>query len=186
MQHYFLQRLPQIPQLRSLYVPHIADHVYAHHLDAKELALQVVDIVTLRPEIEICYLGIQSKCFEILENNRHHNDPPAFLYHDSTTSPANAGPGGVGMGDPDEDSDADDDDHDDDDDDDDDEAAAGVPPPTDPDETESDLGEDSNADSDDDAYGSDDGKRRPMKLRLREILFYDDKVSVFKARHGRL
>ncbi|SLM39943.1 hypothetical protein LPUS_10611 [Lasallia pustulata] len=182
--HFFLQRLPQIPHLRSLYVPHIADHVYAHHLDVKELALQVVDIVTLRPEIEICYMGIQHKCFEILEN-RHHEDPPNFPYHDSTTSPANAGPGGVVMGDPDEDSDVDDDDHDEDDEDDDDETAAGAPAPTDADETESDVGEESNGESDDDACGSDDGKKRP-KLRLREILFYDDKVSVFKARHGRL
>lgn len=128
-------------------------------------------------------MGIQNKCFEILEN-RQHDDPPTFLYHDSTTSPANAGPGGVVIGDPDEDSDADDDDHDEEDDDDD-ETAAAVPAPTDPDETESDVGDESNADSDDEAGGSDDGKKRPV-LRLREILFYDDKVSVFKARHGRL
>lgn len=147
--------------------------------------MQVVDIVTLRPEIEICYLGIQTKCFEILENNRHHDDPPTFLYHDSTTSPANAGPGNVVMGGPDEDSDADDDDHEVDDDDDGDGTAAGVPPTTDPDETESDVGDESNGDSDDEAYGSDGGKKR-QRLRLREILFYDDKVSVFKARHGRL
>lgn len=147
--------------------------------------MQVVDIVTLRPEIEICYMGIQSKCFEILEN-RHHDDPPNFLYHDSTTSPANAGPGGVGMGDADDDSDAEDDDDDEHDDDDDDgDTAAGVPPATDADETESDMGEESNTESDDEAGGSEDGKKKP-KLRLREILFYDDKVSVFKARHGRL
>ena len=144
----------------------------------------MVDIVTLRPEIEICYMGIQHKCFEILEN-KHHEDPPNFLYHDSTTSPANAGPGGVVIGDADEDSDADDDDHDEDDDDDDDETAAGAPAPTDADETESDVGEESNGESDDDTCAFDDGKKRP-KLRLREILFYDDKVSVFKARHGRL
>ena len=131
-------------------------------------------------------MGISNKCFEILENR--HQEDPTFLYHDSTTSPANAGPGGVVMGDPDEDSDADDDGHDEDDDDgddDDDEIAAAVPPTTDPDETESDAGEESNGDSDDEACGSEDGKKRP-KLKLREILFYDDKVSIFKARHGRL
>ena len=29
-------------------------------------------------------------------------------------------------------------------------------------------------------------KVKRLKLKLREILFYDDKVAVFKARHGKL
>ena len=110
----FLQRLPNIPHLRSLYVPHIANHSYAHHLDAKELASQIVDLViALRPEIELCYMGILTKCFEILENRNH--DDSRFSSHDSRTNAAHAGPGGVG--DSDEESDVTDDDHDDDDDD---------------------------------------------------------------------
>lgn len=28
-----------------------------------------MDIVTLRPEIELCYMGLGSKCFEIFEGN---------------------------------------------------------------------------------------------------------------------
>jgi hypothetical protein len=54
----------------------------------------------------------------------------------------------------------------------------------DPDETESESS-DSLDDSDDDSELSDD-ERPEVRLRLREILFYDDKVEVFKARHGKL
>ena len=40
--------------------------------------MQVVDMIFLRPEIELCYLGISNKCFEILENRlgdeRHSGD----------------------------------------------------------------------------------------------------------------
>jgi hypothetical protein len=56
--------------------------------------------------------------------------------------------------------------------------------------------DDDDEDDDDDLTDSDsdssDGPRkggrhgRAAKLRLREILFYDDKVAVFKARHGKL
>ena len=68
IQHFFLQHLPSIPQVRSLYIPHIADHPHGADSDPRELALQIVDIVTLRPDIELCYMGIAGKCFEILEN----------------------------------------------------------------------------------------------------------------------
>jgi hypothetical protein len=41
---------------------------------------------------------------------------------------------------------------------------------------------------DDDEYGQsrNDKDETSLRLRLREILFYDDKVAVFKARHGKL
>jgi hypothetical protein len=55
------------------------------------------------------------------------------------------------------------------------------------DETESELS-DEETDDDSEYFGeSFDQKGRALpKLRLREILFYDDKVSIFRARHGRL
>ena len=126
-------------------------------------------------------MGISTKCFEILENR--HLDDSVFSNHDSSTSPANAGPGGVVMGDADEDSDADDDDNGDNEGDD--ENAAATGPMGDTEETESDVAEDSDVNSDDDSLESEDGRKRP-RLKLREILFYDDKVSIFKARHGQL
>lgn len=174
--------MPNIPHLRSLYVPHIANRLYDHNLDAKELALQVVDLViALRPEIELCYLGILTKCFEILEN-RSHGDS-RLSNHDARTNTAHAGPGGIGDGEEDseEDSDETDDAHDEDDDD----------PPVangslaDSEDMDSDAGADSAGDTDDDLPGNGKGRKAP-RFRLREILFYDDKISIFKARHGRL
>ena len=38
--------------------------------------------------------------------------------------------------------------------------------------------------SEDEGLENEDGKR--VRLKLREILFYDDKVSIFKARHAQL
>lgn len=162
-------------------MPYIADHSYAHHLDAKELASQVVDLViALRPEIELCYMGILKKCFEILENRDH--DDSRFSSHDSRTNPAHSGPGGVD--DSDEDTDGTDDDHDDAEDSDNSPAAA-AGASHDSEETESDAAADSAGDTDDEGHEHGRGKGSP-KFRLREILFYDDKITIFKARHGRL
>jgi hypothetical protein len=145
---------------------------------ATELALQIVDIVTLRPEIELCYIGITTKCFEIHEN-KYADDMlsgPPTSSHLGATSAA--------MGDTDEESDMENDDDDDDDDDledednhvDDHQSLA---------EGEGDSTGNSEANSDDEDADADGGKSGP-RLRLREILFYDDKVSIFKARHGQL
>ncbi|KAK4103094.1 hypothetical protein N658DRAFT_565543 [Parathielavia hyrcaniae] len=65
--HTFLQRLPNIPQLRSLHIPYLADHPAGGSCDPRDLALSIVDIVALRLEIRLCYVGIGAKCFEILE-----------------------------------------------------------------------------------------------------------------------
>ncbi len=40
--------------------------------------------------------------------------------------------------------------------------------------------------ADSDYYAFVDDHAAGPRLRLREILFYDDKVAIFKARHGRL
>ena len=148
----------------------------------KELALQIVDIVTLRPEIELCYIGIMKKCFEILENKRPdydlRGDANAFLADGMVGGPASMDipPGADGLV-----SDEDDDDDEDDEDDEDIDGGLGEG-----DETETDASDESPTDSEDeDSYSVADCRMGP-KLRLREILFYDDKVAIFKARHGRL
>lgn len=180
--HHFLQRLPQIPQLRSLSIPFIADHI-TPLFDPKELAHQILDVIFLRPEVELCYVGISHKCFEILEN-RHHEEPLP-LSHDSHTSAANGGP--ITDDEEDDEDESEDDDEMDEEEDDNVTAIA----PIDPDETEDELSDgdgDDDGESDEDSWdgASDcDGKGR-VRLRLREILFYDDKVAIFKARHGRL
>ena len=134
-----------------------------------------MDIVALRPEIELCYLGIASQCYEILERKDSNElvTVHGVLTLDNT---------GNGMGESDDESDVEDDDDDDDDDDEEEEESTATAAP-DTDLEEGSLeGVDSDASSDDGSSGSSSGKR----LWLREILFYDDKVSIFKARHAQL
>ncbi|KAI5361603.1 hypothetical protein Slin15195_G127180 [Septoria linicola] len=169
--HFFLQHLPSIPQLRSLYLPFLANHVSGPNVDPRELALQVVDIVALRSEVELCYMGIANKCFEILENRKDDVNKG-----DWQVSPAGFMDPDVVGSDGDEDEDEDDDAEEDEE----------------VEELDEDLEEDTESDEDDieddtdsEADGAEFG-RHAARLRLREILFYDDKVAIFKARHGRL
>jgi len=152
-------------------VAHVPDQ------DARELALQVIDIVTLRPGIELCYLAIAGKCFEVLEarpvNREQRVDSDESSSYDS----------GSDEGEEDE-NDEDDEDDDDDSEADGQDAEAGHSTAghgEDGDETETEDEVASDYDEDFDAQ-----QKKQMRLRLREILFYDDKISVFKARHGRL
>lgn len=160
--HYLLQRLSTAQRLRSLHITYIANYTHGR-LDTKEAALQVLDILALKPELELSYLGIQGQCFEIVEYQDDGKVPAAFLSH--------------GYGD------------------------NAVQPPT-SDEDDSDDHEDEELqihdnESDDldlatdheDLYETDDETHQSgpkSALRLREILFYDDKVTIFNARHGKL
>ncbi|KAF7198209.1 hypothetical protein HII31_00565 [Pseudocercospora fuligena] len=169
--HFFLQHLPSIPHLRSLYLPFLADHVHGANLDPRELALQIVDIVALRPEVELCYMGIANKCFEILENKRDtegRSTESALGIHPSAV----IDPDIVGS-----------DDEEDEDEDHDGEADMEMSDDDPEDETESD---EDDLDDDTNSEMSSAETRNTARLRLREILFYDDKVAIFKARHGRL
>ncbi|KAK1143335.1 hypothetical protein N8T08_006862 [Aspergillus melleus] len=157
--HYFLQRLPNIPHLRALHIPHIAHPI---HRDSKELALQILDIVTIRPDVGISYVGMQNKCYEILEGKR--GDKVDFDDADDSHSE------GLGDGEPWSASDTDDDEGDDD---------AGAASTAD---STSVLSSD-HASSDGDESDL-EGSRSRVTFRLREILFYDDKIAIFKARHG--
>jgi hypothetical protein len=158
-----------------LYVPFIAD-LPGNNIDPRELAMQILDIVHLRPEIEICYMGISTKCFEILENRPSNYDlrPDGSQEADGPTG----GMGGQGYTphDPimlsDDESEATEDDEED-------ELDGG-----DGEETTSETSEDGRDDSDDDSFLQDD--RKGPRLRIREILFYEEKVETLRARHGTL
>jgi len=175
-QHFFLQRLPSIPHLRSLYVPFLADHVHGANVDPRELALQIVDIVALRPEVELCYMGIASKCFEILENKRGWDGRPESHLGMTAVVDEHAG----GASDAEEEEEMEDEEEEEDEDVEEEEEDGEV---EDENDTESDEDRDE-GDTDSEADGSGHGDQ--ARLRLREILFYDDKVAIFKARHGRL
>ncbi|KAI4141940.1 MAG: hypothetical protein LQ341_003369 [Variospora aurantia] len=169
--HFFLQRLPQVPHIRSIYLRHGADHPHEQHFNAKELALQLMDIVSIRPEMELCYLGIANKCFEIIEG-----EEAALPVHGSLTAAAN--PGLEYATSTDEDSDEGEDDDDDDENEDGQTAHA-------PDDSDVDSQPERVEFSEDEGTGLDGFAKLP-RLELREILFYDDKISIFKARHSKL
>ncbi|KAE8137574.1 hypothetical protein BDV38DRAFT_282822 [Aspergillus pseudotamarii] len=158
--HYFLQRLPNMPQLRALHIPHITNPI---HRDPKELALQILDIITIRTEVGISYIGMINKCYEILEGKRGEKDD----FDDADDSPSEGFVPGSDDWAP---SDTDDDDSDD--------GGAGSAI-----ESNSELSSDDHSSSD--GYDSDlESSKSRVAFRLREILFYDDKISIFKARHG--
>lgn len=141
--------------------------------DPRELALQVVDVIVLRPEVELCYMGISHKCFEILENRPHDEvhgaaEPPDSPPMTDDEDDGSDDEGSDGDAEPEEEEDN----------------GTAIATQVDPDETESELSD--RDDSDTDSWDSSDDGRSNVRLRLREILFYDDKVAIFKARHGRL
>ncbi|CAD0098508.1 unnamed protein product [Aureobasidium mustum] len=124
----------------------------------------VVDIVALRPELGLCYLGIMKKCFEILEQK------PGSRRTDHSR---------IGVGDDSGSEDEDDDDE-----------GSVVEDEYDVEYDDDNDSEDSASDSadsyEDSELGQSDNEKELPSLRLREILYYDDKVSIFKARHARL
>jgi hypothetical protein len=135
----------------------------------RELALQILDIVTLRPEIQLCYIGIEHKCFEILEtpvndkmDRELYRDSPWYSESDSdeVDDQTNGHDSESNSEDDENDGDGDDDDF-----------------HTNP-HVILELDEDTDEDSE---YRHGNGSR--FVFRLREILFYDDKISVFKSRH---
>ncbi|KAI2629675.1 hypothetical protein GGR54DRAFT_628180 [Hypoxylon sp. NC1633] len=172
--HPFLQRLPNIPQLRSLHISHLLEHI-GGSFEPKELALQLVDIITLRPEVQLCYVGIGSKCFEILETSdvglggNHHGNGAIVIDMDDDNE--------------DDGSEADEETEDDEDDEDANDDNTNVSP-TDAGDDFTDVSDD--AESETGSLQEGDVVGSAARLRLREILFYDDKVAIFKARHGRL
>lgn len=168
-----------MPQLRSLHIPHLADHVIINH-EPRELVMQMTDIITLRPEVQLCYVGIANKCFEILENRPAENSK-SYQQGSSNTSnqvhdDASMSHAPVVVEDATDEDDTEDDEHEDED-------SQDEGTPTSPIDADDGQSENSYDGSDGDSFVEPVAQTR---LRLREILFYDDKVGIFKARHARL
>lgn len=156
------------------------------------MAQQIVNTVILRPEIEMCYVGVLNKCFELLEDSASETSEDlsdsdtahvAPGVHGSSGAPvvaaavaAAAAAAVVDSGD--EDSDGGDEDDEEEEDGEEDEEEDG-------DETDTDADGGGEKDlSEDEEWGKEKCGR--VRVRLREILFYDDKVAVFRARSGKL
>ena len=150
--HFFLQRLPGASTLRSLHIAHIVEHVHGT-VDSREAALQVLDIISLRPDLELCYLGIQKQCFEVLEYSAPRR----------SSSPGGESGSAIQSG-------LDSDDNE------------STGPMTVHDDSDLDLGSSAGEETEDEGHDV----QAKLSFRLREILFYDDKVSIFRAKHARL
>jgi hypothetical protein len=116
-------------------------------------------------------MGLSSKCFEILENRPSNYD----LRHDGMHSD------GSGTGYPTHDTMLSDDEseatEDEDDDDVDDSAVVAGG-----DETESETSDEGDVESDNESFMQE--SQKGPKLRVREILFYEERVEAFRRRHG--
>ena len=131
--------------------------------------------MAIRPEVELLYIALSNTCFELLEiRGRDHsnwNSSSISTHNEPLVNTASS-----------------DDDVMDNDNDGENDPSSEADMETSPlaegaSETESDDGSKSLDELDEDIM---DGNKTPADFRLREILFYDDKISIFKARHGRL
>lgn len=129
-------------------------------------------------------MGLASKCFEILENRPSHdqrsNNPTAGADGGSGVS-QNAAQGYFEMDASDEDEGESEEDDEDDEMDAEEDGMDGEA--VDTTESEEDTFDEEDSEDDGEGHGFEEVR---SKLRLREILFYDDKVAIFRARHGRL
>ncbi|CAK7271037.1 hypothetical protein SEPCBS57363_004410 [Sporothrix epigloea] len=194
--HTFLQRLPGLPQLRSLHILNIADHV-VENLSMYDLAMQITDVVTLRPETPLCFVAICDKCYEIVESRG--SDTTGDEADEPGESGSVHGANNVSIdGGSDSSSSAASDDEDEDANEDNDSdgdidvgvgggnaGANGMQVMLSA-EHDSDADVSDSSESDQDSQLLEGDGPRPMRLRMREIFFYDEKVAIFKARHGRL
>ena len=168
--HYLLQGLPRMTNLRSLHILDILKDGFPSNdptaQDARQLALQILDVAILCSGVRLTYIGIRDHCFEIIEAAWNDNGDEWAAVESSSTH-----------------SDGEDDEANSDNDLQGNMVAGG---------TESawsnghGQGNDESGDNSDDNDMTDDIADRGPRLKLREILFFDDKVKIFEARHGRL
>ena len=169
--HWFLQQIPNVPTLRALHMPWIIEHVSGNSFNIRDVALNVVDVVNLRRECELAYLAIRDRCYELVEaravrtGGKRDSLPGTHPDDDDESS----------VDDPLEEEDVSDDADTDDD------AGLGSGAGVE-DHIEE---EDDSTDTNDDDETVEPGPAA-TRIRMREILFYDDRVSIFKARHAKL
>ncbi|KAI1814091.1 hypothetical protein GGS20DRAFT_436037 [Poronia punctata] len=157
--HKFIRHLPQMATLRALYIPRIV----GYHLDApRELAMSIMDTVSLRREIQLVHIGLLKKCYEIYEGDPQDggNDAAHEDDGDSTSDSSSS--------------------------------TSDEPEATDNGLTEgSDDGIDGPfeylSDDGQSHIGHLGAATRPLRpLRLREIVCCEDEAEIFRVRHGRL
>lgn len=183
--HPFLQMLPGLPNLKALHVQNISQHVNRDYSLA-DSAMQIADIVRLRMDMKLSYVATATKCYELIEvvkgaDGSDLYGPGERSRRGSVSSSSSSSSAG---------SDSDDDsnhghDHNNgsDSEDDDDAMVFGMNEFEEGMDDESDAGQMSTSEYDDEHASP---TARSSRMRLSEIFFFDDKVTIFKARHGQL
>ncbi|KAI0164977.1 hypothetical protein GGR57DRAFT_451290 [Xylariaceae sp. FL1272] len=174
--HKFLQHLPQMQELRTLYIPHMVlkQQDKPKVEDASEFALQIIDAISLRREIRLARLGLGSTCYDIWEEK---SDGAAY-----TSQTAEDDDGAASSGDDDDDdmdsgseigNDTEDDDGD-----------GGIAYPV---ETQEEPTEDiSDVESQPDSFQESEMSQSMPQIQLHQAEWNDEKVELFQARHGKL
>lgn len=174
--HYFLRRLVKIPHLQVLYIPvlhHDGQLQNCQKSDSEDLAYQVADAISFRPEISLSYFANHNRCFEIFESRSGDMDTGA----EDDRSPTNWMNGTAIEHSDEEDVDVD-----------------GADEVTADDDSEADTGTDNgSADSEDDGPDNGDGwkfdggeEKDRIVFAVRDTLFPDSKAEVFKFRKPEL
>ncbi|PSK42471.1 Eukaryotic peptide chain release factor GTP-binding subunit [Elsinoe australis] len=168
--HFFKQRLPGLPGLRSLYIPRYSSPYDAPEPAPKEVAMQLLDCVVFNGHMELCYMGVYDKCFEILEGEQE-------VRRGGVVVSSSRGRGEESSDEEDEEDVEEDEDEEEDEEDEGEHVAVGGV-----EGRRESTGDFEYVGSDEeDEEGGEDGR-----LHIREILFYDDKVPIFRVRHGKL
>lgn len=136
-----------------------------------DLVSQIVDLVSLRPEIQLCYLALEDSCFQLIENRIDTQSTRASLYDLDTMDIDDASEVNETENEENDNEDITDDD------------VPAVQPPEDPTEADSDDGEEEAVYPDEDVS---EEEREEPPVTVRQILFYDSMVSIFDARHGEI
>ncbi|KAI0400509.1 hypothetical protein F4802DRAFT_601901 [Xylaria palmicola] len=170
--HMFLQQLPQMANLHSLYLRQIIEWDRRDRRalpEGKEFVRQIAGVVGLRREMRLAHVGLLDQCFELVEADDHDDDI------NNSSQDGNGHVAGVldawgigenGVADNDTDTDGTD-------------IGVFAGPDDEFAEETSDDGE-SEADSFAEAIANRPG------VRLRETPFIDETVEIFRARHGTL
>ena len=174
--HWLLQQLPKMQGLRSLYVPTIADHVWGSHFSVRDIAMGVLNVIDLRRECELSYLAIMNKCYEIVEATgkpkRYRRGSSGHQYYDDSDADSSSEEATPHASDSEDMTD--------------DEGNGGTTGANGHAAMESSVGVDGEHETSSDEDTNDRVMKQLPKLKMREILFYDEKVSIFKARHAKL
>ena len=161
-----------MPQLYALYIPRLFRDAAADRVNELELAHQVLDIITIRPDIRLRYLAIGDRCWEFLESLSDNRGVTQGVADAGVTSDEDDEHGDDDVNDVTTDLSHEDEEE-------------GDANDGDDDTQDQEQDDSSSSESDVSEWSIEDEKPSRPHIRLQSI-FFQDVVSIFKARHREL